>query len=308
MAAHQRGLPIRPVPCPRRLLRSRRCVWWSKSGFALDHNVNAELTSWHIPRTSLTRRHPVTLRRLLSMTAGINVPGYVGYRPGETLPTLVQILDGSPPANSPPVRVAHTPGAGYAYSGGSYEIVQALMQDTSHQSFAELVKELVLQPLEMNDSFFGQQPRAPGEQMATGHLSSGAELPGDWRAMPEMAAGGLWSTPTDLARLLIGISKSYKGGDDTLLSQAMTHEMLKQQSGGPYGLGAAVSGSGRALVLMKRGQNVRLSGLYADLPRDGPGHRGHVQLGQRHDTGNGDHSKSSLGVPLAASRRVARLD
>jgi CubicO group peptidase (beta-lactamase class C family) len=238
---------------------------------ALDRNVNAELTSWHIPPISLTRRHPVTLRRLLSMTAGINVPGYVGYRPGEILPSLVQILDGSPPANSPPVRVAHTPGTGYAYSGGGYEIVQALMQDTSHQTFAELVKELVLQPLEMNDSFFGQQPRAPGEQMATGHLSSGAELPGDWRAMPEMAAGGLWSTPTDLARLLIGISKSYKGEDDTLLSKAMTHEMLKQQSGGPYGLGAAVSGSGRSLVLMKRGQNVGYQGYMLIFPVTGQG-------------------------------------
>jgi len=144
---------------------------------ALDRNVNAELTSWHIPRTSLTRRHPVTLRKLLSMTAGINVPGFVGYRPGETLPSLIQILDGSPPANSPPVRVVRAPGTAYAYSGGGYEIVQALIQDTSHQNFAELVRELVLQPVGMKDSFFGQRPRASGQQMATGHLSSGAELP-----------------------------------------------------------------------------------------------------------------------------------
>lgn len=89
--------------------------------------------------------------------------------------------------------------------------------------------------------------------------------------MPEMAAGGLWSTPTDLARLLIGISKSYKGGDDTLFSQAMTHEMLKQQSGGPYGLGAAVSGSGRSLVLMKRGQNVGYQGYMLIFPLTGQG-------------------------------------
>ncbi len=237
---------------------------------ALDRDVNAELMSWHIPRTSLTRRHPVTLRRLLSMTAGINVPGFVGYRPGVTLPSLIQILDGSPPANSPPVRVTRTPGTGYAYSGGGYEIIQALMQDVSHQPFAELMKDLVLQPVGMNDSFFGQRPRAPGEQMATGHLSSGAELPGGWRAMPEMAAGGLWSTPTDLARLLIDISRSYKGVDDTLLSQAMAHEMLKQ-SGGPYGLGAAVSGSGRSVVLMKRGQNVGYQGYMLIFPATGQG-------------------------------------
>jgi CubicO group peptidase (beta-lactamase class C family) len=237
---------------------------------ALDRNVNAELTSWHIPRTSLTRRHPVTLRKLLSMTAGINVPGFVGYRPDETLPSLVQILDGSPPANSPPVRVVRTPGAGYAYSGGGYEIVQALIQDTSHQNFAELVRELVLQPVGMKDSFFGQRPRASGQQMATGHLSSGAELPDGWRAMPEMAAGGLWSTPTDLARLLIAISNSYKGVDDALLSQAMAREMLKP-NGGPYGLGVAVSGSGRSLVLMKRGQNIGYQGYMLIFPATGQG-------------------------------------
>jgi CubicO group peptidase (beta-lactamase class C family) len=237
---------------------------------ALDRDVNTELTSWHIPRTSLTRGHPVTLRRLLSMTAGINVPGFVGYRPDETLPSLVQILEGTPPANSPPVRVVHTPGTGYAYSGGGYEIVQALIQDASRQPYAELVKELVLQPVEMNDSFFGQRPRAPGQQMATGHLSSGAELPDGWRAMPEMAAGGLWSTPTDLARLLIAISQSYKGADDALLSKAMARAMMKQ-NGGPYGLGVAVSGSGRSLVLMKRGQNVGYQGYMLIFPATGQG-------------------------------------
>jgi CubicO group peptidase (beta-lactamase class C family) len=237
---------------------------------ALDRDVNTELTSWHIPRTSLTRRHPVTLRRLLSMTAGINVPGFVGYRPDETLPSLVQILDGTPPANSPPVRVVRAPGTGYAYSGGGYEIVQALIQDASRQPYAELVKELVLAPVGMNDSFFGQRPRAPGQRTATGHLSSGAELPDGWRAMPEMAAGGLWSTPTDLARLLIEISKSYKGADDPLLSQAMARAMLKQ-TGGPYGLGVAVSGSGRSLVLMKRGQNVGYQGYMLIFPATGQG-------------------------------------
>jgi CubicO group peptidase (beta-lactamase class C family) len=168
------------------------------------------------------------------------------------------------------VRVIRTPGKGYAHSGGGYEIVQALMQDTSHQPFADLVKELVLQPVGMNDSFFGQRPRAPGQPMATGHLSSGAELPGGWRAMPEMAAGGLWSTPTDLARLLIDISKSYKGMEDALLSQAMAREMLKQ-NGGPYGLGVAVSGSGRSLVLMKRGQNVGYQGYLLIFPATGQG-------------------------------------
>ncbi len=238
---------------------------------ALDRDVNTELTSWHIPRTPLTRHHPVTLRWLLSMAAGINVPGYVGYARDAPLPSLVQILRGVPPANSPPVHVTRVPGRGYDYSGGGFEIVQALVQDATRQPFADVVRDLVLQPAGMDDSFFGQRPTAPGEQMATGHLSSGTEVPGGWRVMPEAAAGGMWSTPTDLARLLIAISRSYKGADDTLLSQAMAQEMLRRQNHGPYGLGAAVSGTGRSLVLMKRGQNVGYQGYMLIFPATGQG-------------------------------------
>jgi CubicO group peptidase (beta-lactamase class C family) len=227
---------------------------------ALDRNVNALLSSWHVPRTPLTRRRPVTLRALLSMTAGTNVPGYVGYARDAPLPSLVQILRGVAPADSPSVRVIRVPGTGYAYSGGGYEIVQALIQDATRQPFADVARDLVLQPVGMDGSFFGQRPLVAGEQMATGHLSSGAEVPGGWRAMPEMAAGGLWSTPTDLARLLIAIARSWKGQDDTLLRQAMAQEMLRPQNHGPYGLGAAIGGSGRSLVLMKRGQNVGYQG------------------------------------------------
>lgn len=238
---------------------------------ALDRNVNALLTSWQVPRTPLTRHHPVTLRALLSMTAGINVPGYVGYAREAPLPDLVQILRGVAPANSPSLRVIRVPGTGYAYSGGGYEIVQALIQDATRQPFADVARDLVLQPAGMDGSFFGQRSPVAGEHMATGHLSSGAEVPGGWRAMPEAAAGGLWSRPTDLARLLIAISRSWRGENDTLLSQAMAREMLKRQNGGPYGLGAAVSGAGRSFVLMKRGQNVGYQGYMLIFPSTGQG-------------------------------------
>jgi CubicO group peptidase (beta-lactamase class C family) len=75
--------------------------------------------------------HKVTLRGLLSMTAGIGVPGFVGYELGAPLPNLTQILYGVPPANSPPVTVIAEPGSAYHYSGGGYEIAEALMIDAS---------------------------------------------------------------------------------------------------------------------------------------------------------------------------------
>jgi CubicO group peptidase (beta-lactamase class C family) len=235
----------------------------------LDRDVNTELTAWHLPASPLARGRPVTLRGLLSMTGGIDVPGYPGYRPGAALPDLVQILDGAPPANSPPVRIEHAPGTAYAYSGGGYEIVQALVAAAARQDFADAVKRLVLGPVQMTHSFYGAPPR-PGE-VAAGHLANGAELDGGWRAMPELAAGGLWSTPTDLAKLLIAITRAYRGLDHRPLDAATVQQMLQRQNGGHYGLGGAIDGTGQSLVLMKRGQNIGYQGYLLLFPALGQG-------------------------------------
>jgi CubicO group peptidase (beta-lactamase class C family) len=238
----------------------------------LDRDVNAELTEWHVPPSDMTGSSPVTLRGLLSMTAGIGVPGYRGYAPGAPLPNLTQILDGIPPANSPPVRVEAVPGQRYAYSGGGYEIVQAIIQDATHQSFDAAMQRLVLRPVGMADSTFVQPlPASLVTRAATGHSGDGNELPGGWRVVPELAAGGLWSTPTDLARLLIAIAGSYRGKPSVLLGENLARTMLARQNGGPYGLGGAVSGSGRDFVLMKRGQNIGYQSYMLVFPNTGQG-------------------------------------
>ncbi len=223
----------------------------------LDRDVTGEIRSWHLPQSDLTKDHPVTLRGLLSMTGGIGVPGFSGYEPGDPLPNLSQILDGLPPAHSPPVRVDHVPGSRYAYSGGGYEIVQALIQDATGEDFASAAEALVMKPAGMAHSVFAQPlPPALLKDAAMGHHGDGDPLPGGSRLIPELAAGGLWSTPGDLALLLVDLAASYRGDEAHVLSHAMAKAMFARQNGGPDGLGAAISGSGQSLVLMKRGQNV----------------------------------------------------
>ena len=238
----------------------------------LDKDVNSELVSWHLPKSILTEGYPVTLRGLLSMTGGIGVPGYAGYQPGSPLPTLVQILQGVPPATSPPVQVEYVPGSRYTYSGGGFEIVQALIQDATGLPFAEAMQRLLLRPLGMSDSFFGQ-PATPAllGRVATGHRANGSELPGGWRVMPELAAAGMWSTPTDLAKLLIAVSQAFQGHDNRLLNRQAVRTMLTPQNGSFYGLGGALGGSGNSLVLMKRGQNVGYQGYMLIYPQTGQG-------------------------------------
>ncbi len=238
----------------------------------LDRDVNADLVGWHLPDNDLTRGHPVTLRGLLSMTAGIGVPGYLGYAPGTPLPTLTQILDGAPPANSPPVRVEAVPGSRYAYSGGGYEIVQALIESRTGRPYHDAVADLLFRPAGMANSFF-QQP-APADvarRAAKGHDRAGNELPGGWRVMPELAAGGLWSSADDLARLLVALGLACRGAPHAILNKTLAEAMITRQNGGPYGLGGAVDGTGADRVLMKRGQNIGYQAYMLLFPAAGQG-------------------------------------
>ncbi len=239
---------------------------------ALDRNVNDDLTGWRVPENDFTRGHPVTLRQLLSMTAGIGVPGYRGYEGGQKLPTLRQILDGAPPANSPPVRVEAIPGSRYAYSGGGYEIVQALIEATTKMNFQDALESLLLRPADMPNSYFLQPlPAELTPRAATGHAGNGDELPGGWRIVPALAAGGLWSSSVDLAHVLIALERAYRGDPGALLDRASARAMMTQQNGGPYGLGAAIAGNGESRVLMKRGQNIGYQSYVLLFPETGQG-------------------------------------
>jgi CubicO group peptidase (beta-lactamase class C family) len=236
----------------------------------LDQDVNDKLTSWKVPTNGFD--HKVTLRGLLSMTGGIGVPGFVGYELGAPLPNLTQILYGVPPANSPPVTVIADPGSAYHYSGGGYEIAEALMIDAGKTPFPELMAELVLKPTGMGRSTFVQPlPADLTGDAAGGHYADGKNLEGGYRVCPEHAAAGLWSTPTDLATLLLTIGRSWRGESSLFLKPETTREMMTRQNGGPYGLGAAIAEADGALVLMKRGQNVGYQAYLILLPAEGKG-------------------------------------
>lgn len=210
---------------------------------SLDGNINGKLRSWSLPENEFTREHPVTLRLILSHNAGITVHGFEGYRPGAAIPTLLQILDGKRPANSPPIRVDEVPGSQYRYSGGGYLVMQQMMIDATGQPFAEYMERAVLKPLGMTSSTFVQPvPDGWASRAATGHTGLPPKpVAGRWRIKPELAAGGLWTTAGDLARWLIGVQKSLAGTSNPVLSKSMTREMLTKQAGFT-GLGFNIGG------------------------------------------------------------------
>lgn len=175
---------------------------------------------------------PVTPRLLMSHRAGTNVPGFAGYEAGAPLPSLRQILDGNPPANSPAVRVTQRPGLAYRYSGGGTMVLQRLAEDAAGRPFAELAATEVLQPLGLGRSSFLQPlPKGIGNA-ANAHDTEGRPLAGPFHVYPELAAAGLWSTAEELARLALAIAA------DVPLRKLMATRI----GGGPTGLGLFVRG------------------------------------------------------------------
>jgi len=185
----------------------------------------------------------VTLRELLSHTAGLTVHGFPGYAATAPIPTLIQILNGEKPANTDPIRLEAPPGSRWKYSGGGYTVMQQLLIDVSHQPFPALLHDAVLAPIGMTHSTYEQPlPEALRAKSATPYKRNGTPVEGGFHTYPEMAAAGLWTTPTDLARFAIEIQRSLRGDADHVLSAAMTKQMLTvvQQH---YGLGLAIGGS-----------------------------------------------------------------
>jgi CubicO group peptidase (beta-lactamase class C family) len=209
----------------------------------LDADVSRYLKRWRPPAG-------LTLRALLSHTAGLGVHGFPGYPQGAPLPTLPQILDGLPPANSPAVRVEGRPGA-YSYSGGGYEIAELALGD-AFGPYPALATETVLAPMGMAASGFA----VPGTA-ASGH-AGGRVIPGRFQTYPEAAAAGLWTTPADLARLLGGLN-----GEAAL---AMTAPVTPG-----YGLGLEIAGEGAARRFGHRGSNAGFRALAMIFAETGDG-------------------------------------
>jgi CubicO group peptidase (beta-lactamase class C family) len=201
-----------------------------KGKLSLDEDVNKKLVTWKVPENEFTKEQKVTLRRLQSHSAGLTVHGFPGYATDQPIPALVQIFNGEKPANTAPIRVDFIPGTRFRYSGGGVTIEQQLMIDVTGKPFPQFMRETVLDKIGMKDSTY-EQPLPPARAMlaATGTYSNGKQVRGKWHVYPEMAAAGLWTTPSDLARFAIEIALSKNGKANHVLSQATVREMLKPQ-------------------------------------------------------------------------------
>jgi CubicO group peptidase (beta-lactamase class C family) len=229
---------------------------------ALDDDILRYLTSWHI-RSKGNWAPRITLRQLLSHTAGTSVHGFPGYPAAGPWPTLTQVLNGWPPANNLPVIVDMIPGLQIKYSGGGTTIAQATITDVVGRPLPEIMRELIFDPLALENTTFAQPlPTDLAARSATAHAWNGVPMPGRWNIYPEMAAAGLWTTAGDLARIGCAFLRTLQGDHSPFgLSRESATEMVKPQlqthveGGDFFGLGWECAGKGEAFQCRHLGWN-----------------------------------------------------
>ncbi len=234
----------------------------------INSDINNYLTSWRFPYdTAISHNKKITIANLLSHSAGLKGGGS-DYGKQDTLPDVYNILDGTPPATSPPVRSIFEPGLKPEYSNGGVTISMLIITDIVKRVYKDYINEKILTPLKMTNTFY-DEPAPPDrvKYLATGYDQSGAEVQGKYRLLTQQAGGAAWSTPTDFCKYIIETQLSYQGKSNKILSREITKQMLTPQiasspNGDSIGLGVFVDQIGTEKYFKHSGSRNGFTSLY----------------------------------------------
>ncbi len=202
----------------------------------LHEDINHYLKNWKIPENQWTEKQAVTLEHLLKFnTAGFNSFYMAGYPRGGEIPSLYQILEGLPPAKTPVVRIVREPGQfkrGQNYWVVSYIVLEKLLQDMAGKPFPQIASDLLFSPLGLENSSYKQPlPEKYRQKACIGHNENGP-IDGYSEVYPTQAAMGLWTTPAELAKILIEMMHAYSGESSRIVSAETASEVINL--GHPY--------------------------------------------------------------------------
>ncbi|MFF7593354.1 serine hydrolase, partial [Kitasatospora purpeofusca] len=244
----------------------------------LDRDINEYLTSWQVPTgapgTGNSNTGPVTTRLLLSNQSGLapHPPLDDNYSRHEPFPALLDVLNGRAPAKTPPVRRADAPGEVFRLNPLNFSVLQQAMADATGTAFPELARHWLLEPLGMTASGFDPVfPDTAGRPFARGHAADGTPVPDGFVVHPEAAAGGLWTTAADLARLAAEIRRCYLGRPEGLVRQELVQRMLTPLGGRNYGWSTILDGTGADIEFGHGGQALGYQAMTGLRARSGTG-------------------------------------
>ncbi|RLQ94665.1 class A beta-lactamase-related serine hydrolase [Falsibacillus albus] len=248
-------------------------VLTEKGVLDLDEDVNSKLKSWKVPDFELITSKKVTLRHLLSHQSGIIDPddSISELNPREGIPSMVELLEGKTPYCKAPIKVTFEPESDFHYSDAGFCIIQILIEDVTGKSFEDVATEQIFNPLKMDNSFFAKTTEL-NETFSCGHNKAGHLVDGKYTVYPYPAASGLWTTPADLARLVIELMNSLKGESEIGLSQLKASEMIHSQGCKEWtGLGVFLDGAEKGIEISSLGWGVGYQCMMAAAPYMGSG-------------------------------------
>jgi CubicO group peptidase (beta-lactamase class C family) len=225
--------------------------------FTLDTDINTILTSWKLDGGQFTKDRPVTPRTLTSHTSGLGDGfGFPGYNPTDSVPTVVQFLQGSKLSNVGVIFMERPPMTLMEYSGGGVTLMQQALSDARRKPFADIMRDDVLRPLGLTRSTFEQPlPETFDRNAARAHSGEGKAMGAKWHVYPEQAAAGLWTTPSDLARVVIEVQRASLGQSNRVLSRTTVQEMLSPVGVGDYAVGFSIAKIGQGWYFGHGGSN-----------------------------------------------------
>ncbi len=222
----------------------------------LDADINDTLRSWRVPASVHTRDQVVSWRALLSHTTGADDGfGFPGYAPGAARPSVAQVLAGEKPSNVGAVTFSRAPLAAYKYSGASTLIVPQALMDQSSEPFEVLMQRLVLGPMAMQHSSFEQPPPDAEPRLARAHNGQGRRHDVPWHVDPEQAAAGLWTTPSDLALVVLEVQRALRQRGAAVLDATAARELTSAVGTGPFAVAFQVEARGESWYFTHGGAN-----------------------------------------------------
>ena len=192
----------------------------------LDIDIRQYLKSWTFPDNESSKNKVITLKNLLSHTAGLSLHGFRGYSFDDKIPTINDILNGTFPSNNEALKPIFPPNTTMKYSGGGTLITKKILDDNISANYDNLMRQKVLKPLGMSNSSYAQPLSKKLKNVAVAYDENLNEIEGKYNIYPELAPDGLWTTPTDFSKFIISIQHSLKKNSNSLLNDATIKEML----------------------------------------------------------------------------------
>lgn len=193
----------------------------------LDAPVSKYLKTWTIPGSDFTQHHAITLRHLLTHTAGTSHSGYASNYSGEVIPTTMQTLRSY---KNEAIAVTFEAGTSWKYSGGGFLIAQLVLEDVTGKTLAKLAEDMLFTPLGMKHSTFYQHGHANFPlNVAKAHNNNREVISTGIPVCPQ-AACGLWTNASDMALFTIEIQNALAGKNTKVITTKVAKQLIAIQT------------------------------------------------------------------------------